>query len=94
MRSLTPQGNRILIKRLDEDRLTSSIIEVVHVDETKESQFALVLAVGSRVVEVKPLMTVVTKKYCGTPLSLELVEGQPKEQCYLVMEDDILGKFV
>ena len=93
MQSVTPSGNRVLIKRLDEDRLTSSIIEVVHLDETRESQFALVLAVGPRVNEVKPKMVVVTKKYCGTPLSLELVENQPKEQCYLVMEEDILGKF-
>lgn len=94
MQTLHPQGNRVLIKRLDEDRLTSSVIEVVHLDETRESQYAVVLAVGPRVVEVKPKNVIITKKYCGTPLSLELVADQPKEQCYLVMEEDIFGKFV
>lgn len=94
MQTLSPQGSRVLIKRLDEDQLSSTVIEVVHLDETKESQHALVLAVGPKVTEVKPKMLIVTKKYCGTPLSLELVEGQPKEQCYLVMEEDILGRYV
>jgi co-chaperonin GroES (HSP10) len=93
MRTLTPQGSRVLIKRLDEDRLSSAVIEVVHLDETKESQFALVLATGPRVRSVVRGETVVTMKYSGAPLMLELVEGQPKEQCYLVMEDDLLGVF-
>jgi co-chaperonin GroES (HSP10) len=93
MNTFTPQGDRVLIKRLDEQKLESAYIEVVHLDETKESQFALVLAVGSRVVAVRPLETVVTKKYCGTPLSLQLVDGEPKELVYLVMEHDLLGVF-
>ena len=93
MQVLTPQGKRVLIKRLDEDVLTSKLIEVVHLDETKESQFALVLAVGPHVADVRPLETVVTTKYCGTPIDLQLVADSPKERCYLVMEADLLGVF-
>jgi co-chaperonin GroES (HSP10) len=93
MNVLTPQGKRVLIKRLDEDKLQSAFIEVVHLDETKESQFALVLAVGPQVTSVRPLETVVTTKYCGTPIDLQLVAESPKERCYLVMESDLLGVF-
>ncbi len=93
MQTLTPQGSRVLIKRLDEDVLTSKFIEVVHLDETRESQFALVLAVGPRVTSVRPLETVVTTKYSGASVSLQLVEGALPEQCYLVMESDLLGVF-
>jgi co-chaperonin GroES (HSP10) len=93
MNTFTPQGSRVLIKRLDEQKLESAFIEVVHLDETKESQIALILAVGPKVTTVRPLETVVTPKYSGAPLMLELVDGAPKEQCYLVMETDLLGVF-
>jgi co-chaperonin GroES (HSP10) len=93
MTTLTPQGSRVLIKRLDEDLLKSTLIEVVHLDETKESQFALVIAVGPKCSSVRPLETVVTTKYSGTPVALDVAGTGVKETFYLVMEGDLLGVF-
>lgn len=89
---LAAYGHRILIKRLDEDKVTSSIIEVVHLDETKESQFAVVISVGSKVKEsIRPAQMVVTKKYCGTPVDVAPEGSVDKERLYVVTIDDILG---
>ena len=89
---LTCIGSKILIKRMDEDKLESSIISVVHLDESKESQYAVVISAGTGLREdIKVGDTVITKKYCGTPVELRPREGAPREKFYVIMEGDVLG---
>ena len=90
---LKPSGNRILIQRESEDKLSSSIIEVVSLDGEKESVFATIVAVGPKCVEgLQPGDAVVTKKYAGAALSLPLITDGPKVLLYLINEEDVLGK--
>jgi len=80
-------GKRILVERLDDKPLASAVIEVVHLDE-RPSQFAKVRALGTLVNELVSVGdTVVTKQYCGTPVTIE------GEDLFLVMEDDILAVY-
>jgi len=89
---ITTLGQKILIKKLEEDKLQSSIIEVVNLGESRESQHAVVVRVGSGVREdVRVGDGVITKQYCGSPVDLSPSEGAPRERFYVVMENDILG---
>jgi len=79
-----PLGDRVLIKRLEEQNTTASGIIIPDNAKEKPSR-GTVLAVGSEAEEVVVDDTVVFGKYAGTELVLD---GQD----YIVMEtSDILG---
>ena len=79
-----PLGDRVLIKRLEEQNTTASGIIIPNNAKEKPAQ-GTVLAVGSEAEEVAVNDTVVFGKYAGTELALD---GQD----YIVMEmSDILG---
>jgi co-chaperonin GroES (HSP10) len=87
--NVQPFGPRVLVKRLAEASLTSSLIEVVQLHDNP-SQFAVVLAVGKLVhggIEIGD--TVATKSFVGAPLEVE-VEGQTIE-AFMLMEADCLA---
>ena len=79
-----PLGDRVLIKRLEENNTTASGIIIPDNAKEKPSR-GTVLAVGNDVEDVSKDDTVVFGKYSGTELVLD---GQE----YIVMEtSDILG---
>jgi len=79
-----PLGDRVLIKRLEEENTTASGIIIPDNAKEKPSR-GTVLAVGADAEGVAVDDTVVFGKYAGTELSLD---GQE----YIVMEtSDILG---
>ncbi len=72
--NLTPLGDRILVKRLDEAKMQSSIIEVIQ-DAARPSFFSVVLAVGTGVRETISVGdTIITKPFSGAPVEV-LVDG-------------------
>lgn len=87
--NVSPMGPRVLVKRLAEAPLKSSLIEVVQMHD-EPSQFSVVLAVGKLKqggIEVGD--TVVTKAFVGAPLEVE-IEGQAME-AFMLMESDCLA---
>jgi len=87
--NVTPRGPRVLVKRLEEPALKSSLIEVVQMHE-EPSQFAVVLATGKLEqggIEIGD--TVVTKPFVGAPLEVT-IEGQTIE-AFMLMETDCLA---
>ena len=90
-------GPRVVIKRLNQPRLKSSLIEIVE-HNPEPSQFGLVLFVGNgerlsngtrRPIDLKPGQTVITADYSGSPIRVKL-NGKEIE-AFVVMEDDCLA---
>lgn len=92
MKLFIPMGPRLLVKRLDEAAPKSSLIEVVQHNPTP-SRYALILAVGKmeQSPELEVGMVVLLSNYAGAPVSIELEEGAPAEECAVIMETDVLG---
>lgn len=93
-----PKGPRVLVKRLDETKLSSSLIQVVQYNESP-SQFAVVMAVGDgymkkdgsrEPLEVEVGDTVITKPYCGAPITV-VFDGVEIE-AFLLDAGDVLAK--
>jgi chaperonin GroES len=91
-------GNRVLVKRLDEPSLKSSIIEVISHDK-EPGQFAVVAAVGQgqrtpkgtfNPIDVAPGDLVVLSKYSGAPVRLKNDAGV-YEDFQLVDAEDVLA---
>jgi chaperonin GroES len=91
--SLSVRGARVLIRRLKEEPVKSSLIEVISDDETP-SIYGFVIAVGPGrrmsdgtylPLEVNVGDTIITKLFVDTKLSLN------NEELALVNEDDILA---
>jgi co-chaperonin GroES (HSP10) len=92
METIRPMHDRVLVRRLDEQALTSSLIEVVRLDDAKPSLFAEVVSVGAlKHSTLNPGDRVVTKPWAGTPIPVRTESGT--EDLYLVVEDDVLGVF-
>ena len=87
--NLTPKGPRVLVRRLDEQKLTSNLIEVVHLEEGSPSMFALVLATGKVDPQIEVGKRVITKPFSGAPVKVTL--GVDTIEAHIVMEDDILA---
>ena len=94
-------GARILVKRIDSPTPKSEFLEVVSLDN-EPSQFAKVVSVGNgeqlkdgtrRTIEVEVGDTIVTKLYCGTPVTVNLLGGT-NENYHIVVEDDVLAILV
>jgi co-chaperonin GroES (HSP10) len=79
--------DRVLINRLEEES-RSSVIEVVEF-EKRVSQYAIVLSLGPETYDMKLGDVVITKKYCGSPVEVDLPTG--RATCYVVQQDDILA---
>jgi chaperonin GroES len=86
-------GARILVKRIETPVVTSALLEVVKLDD-EPSQFAIVVSVGNgerredgtrRPLDVEVNDRVITKLYCGTPVTVDCVDY------HIVVEDDILA---
>lgn len=91
-------GNRVLIKRLEEPTLKSSIIEVISQDK-EPGVFALVMGVGPGrrmqsgtliPIDVKMGDLVVLAKYAGAPVRLQNDAGI-YEEYQLVDAEDVLA---
>ena len=79
-----PLGKRVLVKRLEEENMTSSGIIIPDNAKEKPSK-GEVVAVSSEVTELSCGNTVVFGRYSGNEISLDGVK-------YLVMDtDDIFG---
>ncbi len=79
-----PLGKRVLVKRLEEENMTSSGIIIPDNAKEKPSK-GEVVAISSEVTELSCGNTVVFGKYSGNEISLDGVK-------YLVMDtDDIFG---
>jgi co-chaperonin GroES (HSP10) len=89
-------GNRVLVKRVEEPSLKSSVLEIVQFNEnTEPSVYAMVFGVGqgrrtSRgtllpITEVKEGDLVILKKWSGAPVIIE------DESLQLVDYEDVLG---
>ena len=86
---LQPRGPRVLVKRIDAPKPTTTLIIPETVDGEK-SCYALVLAVGNKVTEdIKVADTVILASYCGSPVQVEL-DGEMLE-AQIVMQDDVLA---
>lgn len=86
-------GNRVLVKRLDEPALKSSVIEVVTIDK-EPGHYAVVAEVGPGrrtifghliPIDVKPTDLVILAKYSGAPVT---VDG---EEMHMVDAEDVLA---
>lgn len=88
---MQPLGPRVLIKRLDQPKTTSQLIEVVE-NSAKPSQYAVVLAVGKLTDKsVVVGSVIITKDYCGAEVQVAIEEGAVPESAFVIMEDDILA---
>lgn len=94
---VAPIGPRVLVKRLDSEKLKGQMIEVVEFNDAP-SQFAVVLAVGdgyrkedgSRIpLDVQVGDTVVTKPFSGAAIEVEF-EGTILD-AFMLMDSDILA---
>lgn len=96
-------GNRVLVKRLEDKALTSSIIEVITQGAQEPSVYALVAGVGPGLrlpngkynpIECADGDVVILKKYSGAPVMLKSTnkEGnQIVEEFHLVDAEDVLA---
>lgn len=91
-------GNRVLVKRVEDKALTSSIIEVVSLGRPEPGHYAIVVAVGQGLrtvgggfipIECKADDLVILKKYSGAPVSLG--PANAKEEFHLVDAEDVLA---
>jgi co-chaperonin GroES (HSP10) len=91
-------GNRVLVKRIEDKALQSSIIEVVQFDK-EPGHYALVVEVGQGrrlpngdfiPIECKEGDVVILKKYSGAPVSLTTPAGL-HEDFHLVDAEDVLA---
>jgi co-chaperonin GroES (HSP10) len=86
---MQPMGARVLVSRLPQPKPVTSLIIQPDSVLDKPSQFAVVLALGSKVRE--PLAvgdTVILKDFSGAAISAGLTEGI--DNAFMVNEDDIL----
>lgn len=92
-------GNRVLVKRLDDQELKSSHIEVVTFGNKEPGHFALVAAVGPGLrmpsgkvipIEVEEGDLVILSKYSGAPVTLKNAVGD-REDFHLVDAEDVLA---
>lgn len=87
---LQPRGSRLLVKRIDTPKPTSSLLVIPETVDGEASCYAIVLAIGNKVSEdVKVADTVILAKYCGSPVNVEL-DGETLE-AQIVMEEDVLA---
>lgn len=93
-------GNRVLVKRMEDKALTSSIIEVVTLGQQEPGVYALVAGVGQGrrrfpdgkfiPIECKEGDLVILKKYAGAPVTLRGASGN-QEDFHLVDAEDVLA---
>ena len=90
---IQPRGPRVLVKRLEEPKPASSLLIIPETADVKESQYALVLAIGNlQQGGVAPGDVIILKDYAGAPVFIRLDgEDGPLSECALVMEDDCLA---
>jgi len=86
---LQPRGPRVLVKRIDAPKLTSSTIIIPDTVDGEKSCYAIVLAVGNKVEDIKVADTVILGAYCGSPVQVEL-DGEALD-ALIVMQDDVLA---
>ena len=87
---LQPRGPRVLVKRIDAPKPSSSTLIIPDSADGEKSCYAVVLAVGNKVSEdIKVADTVILASYCGSPVQVEL-EGEMLEAA-IVMESDVLA---
>lgn len=87
---LQPMGPRVLVKRIDAPRPTSSTLIIPETVDGEKSCYAIVLAVGNKITEnIKVADTVILTAYCGSPVQV-LLEGETLD-ALVVMESDILA---
>ena len=95
------QGNRVLVKKLDAPKPKSQLLEVVSLNE-ETSQYAMVIAVGNGIRdprtgarreldEMKPGDTIITTKFCGTPVQLTLPGDTLPSELHIIEESDALA---
>lgn len=87
---LKPTGYRVLVKRIDAPKPTSTLIEIPDTADGEKSPYALVLAVSSKITDVKVADTVILAPYCGSPVTVEL-DGE-KIEAQVVMHDQRPGQ--
>lgn len=86
---LIPSGPRLLISRIMEKQMSSSLIEVVEFQKTP-SQFGVVLAIGKlKDPQVDVGDIVVLNAYAGAPVTVDVLGHE--EEAFIVMEDDVLA---
>ena len=78
---IKPLGERILIKQTEQEEVTKSGIVLPGTASKEKPIIGEVLAVGSKIVEVKVGDKVIFEKYSGT----EVKDG---EESYLILEKD------
>ena len=78
---IKPLGKRILIKQIEQEEVTKSGIVLPGTASKEKPIIGEVLAVGSKIVEVKVGDKVIFEKYSGT----EVKDG---EESYLILEKD------
>lgn len=89
---LTPNGARVLVKRLDAPQPVSELIIIPDMIGATPSSFALVIAVGKLLQGgISPGDVVVLKDYSGAPVSVDLEGDSAPFECSIVVEDDVLA---
>lgn len=78
---IKPLGERVLIKQTEQEEVTKSGIVLPGTASKEKSIIGEVLAVGSKIEEVKVGDKVIFEKYSGT----EVKDG---EESYLILEKD------
>lgn len=90
-------GDRLLIKKIDPPKTTSSLIEVVQYEQ-EESTYGLVLSVGNGKLrpngkrypcEAKVGDTVIIRPYSGAPVTVTL--KKERVEVHMYQEEDVLA---
>lgn len=91
---LRPTGSRVLVKRVDAPKPTSSTIIIPETADGEKSSYALVFAVGPKVTEkIEVGDTVILTPYCGSPVQVVLDDETldallvTQDDCVAVVED-------
>lgn len=86
---IRPMGRRVLITRLPEPKPQTSLIIQPDSVLDKPSQYAIVMAVGSRVTEALAVGdTVILKDFVGAPVPPDMADGI--DNAFIVSEDEVL----
>lgn len=89
MTNLQPLGPRVLVKRIEDKKMTSGLIEVVQYTE-EPSNVSVVLAHGKLTQGGLSVGdTVITKPFSGAPLEVTL--NDVAIEAHMLMESDVLA---
>lgn len=89
---IQPNGNRVLVKRIEQAKPDSQLIVIPETIQDKPSVFGVVLAIGSKVrEEIAIADMVILQDFVGARVYTVLPGDEEETECIIVNEDEILA---